>query len=66
MSDSKAKYYTRTAKTKPYEAMKEKLEDVSKSFGPWGSDDVMYWLEDGSMLLERVLVQEFGIFKGIT
>ncbi len=44
-------------------SFRKRVEARSASFGPWGYDDTMYWLEDGSMLLERRIVKEFQLFK---
>ena len=43
--------------------LKNKVKEAAASSGPWG-EDVMYWFSDGSMLLERVIVKEFQLFKG--
>ena len=48
-----------------FKTLKNKVIDKCVHGGPWGPDgDVMYWFEDGSMLLERRVVREFQLFKG--
>ena len=48
-----------------FKTIKEKVVEKCVHGGQWGPDgDIMYWFEDGSMLLERRVVREFQLFKG--
>jgi hypothetical protein len=46
-----------------YVTFRNRVKSEVEISGPWGGDDIMYWFEDASMLLERRIVKEFQLFR---